>query len=110
MFQSVVPENKFKLRGSSEWLAILFSRNIVDENRFFQILRPVIFSIDDDDIAADVRNLSLDIATNSLLHNMKEMSKKKNIKKGKKNIKNQFRQRFEEKHQEGEEEHQKPVP
>lgn len=96
MFQCVVPENKFKLRGSSEWLAILFSRNIVDENRFFQILRPVIFSIDDDDIAADVRNLSLDIATNSLLHNMKEMSKKKNIKKGKKNIKNQFRQRFEE--------------
>jgi len=86
LFLDISPERKFKLRGSSEWLAILFSKNVIDQGRFFRVIRPIVFGIEDEDVDPVVRNLSLDIATNALLNNMKAF-------KGKKN---EFRKRFQE--------------
>ena len=86
MFLDISPERKFKLRGSSEWLAILFSKNVIDQGRFFRVIRPIVFGLEDEDVDTAVRNLSLDIATNALLNNMKAF-------KGKKN---EFRKRFQE--------------
>jgi len=89
LFLDIKPERKFKLRGSSEWLAILFSHNVIDQERFFRVIRPVVFGLEDPEQDQEVRNLSLDIASKSLLHNMKAFMKSKGRNQ------NDFRNRFE---------------
>jgi len=92
LFNDLNPDKRFAIRGSSAWLAVLLDRGAVGDTVFFDVIQPVVDSLEDEDETdSQVRNLALDVSVQSLLCNLKLIKAK--AKRGKTNPK-LIRERF----------------